>query len=82
MRLVARLLSFLIGITAIFFAARAAFLLHSIWSVQNYMPASRGADGCPVCPVQTFLDIETQQILIILAALATFGVAWMMWRKA
>ena len=81
MRLMGRLLSLLIGIAAILFGARAALLLYSIWGVQNYISASRGTDGCPVCPRQTFFDVETEQILIILAALAALGVAWMTWRR-
>jgi hypothetical protein len=82
MRAVGRFLSSLIGIVAIFFGARSALLLHSVWSVQNYIPAPRDPDSCPVCPTQTIFDIETQQILVILASAATLAIAWLTWRKS
>jgi hypothetical protein len=74
MRAVGRFLSSLIGIVAIFFGARSALLLHSVWSVQNYIPAPRDPDSCPVCPTQTFFDI--------LASAATLAIAWLTWRKS
>jgi hypothetical protein len=71
-----------LGGLALLLGVRAAAILSVVLSSpQNFLPAARTPDGCPICPPQTFLSGETEQILTMLGSLAVLCLAWLLWLK-
>ena len=78
-----RLLASVLAAVALFLGVRAAALLWIVWSSpQNFIPAPKTPDGCPICPPQTLFDGETEQILIILGSLIVVAMAGMLWQRS
>jgi hypothetical protein len=78
-----RLIAAIISVLALLFGGRAMWLLGVLWSFPPpFLQTPRGPDGCPVCPLTTFLTEETEQILIILGSLMTLILARALWRRS
>jgi hypothetical protein len=78
-----RLFATVLAFVALIFCARAvAIFLVLTSTTQNFVLVPKGADGCPVCPPQTFFSSETEQTLTILVSLIVVAVAWFIWRRS
>ena len=77
-----RLVATIFGGIALIAAVRAAVILSALISGgRNFLPVPRTADGCPICPPQTFFSGETEQILTILVSSIVCYFAWNIWHR-
>jgi len=81
-RATSRLIVALLGAIALMLGVPAAATLSALEGMNNLVPASRSADGHPICALQTTFTGETEQALTILASSFVFGLAWLIWRRS